>query len=75
MVNSLWGTAFFGPPCSYMDSYVLKGCVANEKVADCTEIDEMLSTVISNTTSITTERIVTGMLFDLFSYFDVPVPS
>ena len=52
----------------------MKGCVADEKVVDCAEIDE-LSTIISNTTSKTSNATVTGMLFDLFSYFGVPVPS
>ena len=37
----------------------------------CAEIDEMLSAVISNTTSKTS----TGMFFALFSYCGVPVPS
>ena len=37
--------------------------------------NEMLSTIISNTTCKTSNAIVTGILFDLFSYFDVPVPS
>ena len=35
----------------------------------------MLSAVISKTTSKISDAIVTDMLFDLFSYFGVPVPS
>ena len=61
--------------CRYVGSFVLKGCVAYEKVVDCAETDEMLSTVISNTTSKTSSTIITCMLFDLFSYFSVPLPS
>ena len=34
----------------------------------------LLSSIISNTTSKTSNAVVTGMLFDLFSYFSVPVP-
>ena len=50
-------------PNSYVGSFKLKACVADEKVVDCAEIDETFS------------AIVTGMFFDLFSYFDVPFPS
>ena len=28
-------------PCSYVGSFVLKGCVADENVLDCAEIDEV----------------------------------
>ena len=41
-----------------------KGYVGDEKVVDCAEIDEMLSTIISNTTSKISNAIVTGMLYD-----------
>ena len=50
-------------------------CVADEKVAACAQIDEMLSTIISNTTSKSSNAIVTGILFVLFAYFGIPVPS
>ena len=56
-------------------SFVLKGCVADEKVVDCAEIGKMLSTIISTTTSKTSNATVTRMFFDLFSYFSTPVPS
>ena len=61
-------------PCSYVGSFVLKGCVADEKVVVCAEIDEMFFTIIMNTTSKISNTIATSMLFDLFSYFGVPVP-
>ena len=61
--------------CSYVSSFVLKRCVADEKAVDCTKIDEMLSIVILNTTSKTPNTIITSILFDLFSYFGVPVDS
>ena len=72
--RQIFGMNSFVFPCSCMGSFVLKGCVADEKVVDCAEIDE-LSTIISNTTSKTSNATVTGLLFDLFSYFGVPVPS
>ena len=50
-------THLFVFPCSYVGSFVLKGCVADEKVADSSEIDEMLSTIISNATSKTSNAI------------------
>ena len=62
-------------PFIYVGSFVLKGCVTDKKVADCAEIDEMLSTVISNITSKSSNTIVSGRLFDLFFYFAVPIPS
>ena len=62
-------------PCSFVGRFVLQGCVADEKAVDCAEIDEMLLTVISNTVSKIFNTIVTGILFNLFSYFGVPVPS
>ena len=49
--------------------FVSKGCVANEKVVDCTDINEMLPTVVLNKRSITTNTTVTDMLFHLFTYF------
>ena len=61
--------------CSYVGSFVLKRWDADEKVADRAKIDEMLSTVILNTTSKTPNTIITSILFDLFSYFGVPVDS
>ena len=64
--------AFLG---SFVGSFVMQGCVADEKVIDWAEIDEMLSTVISNTVSKMFNTIVTCILFDLFPYFGVPVPS
>ena len=62
-------------PCCYIGSSVLKGCVADEEIVDWAEIDEMLLIVIWNTTSKTSNTIITGMLFDFFPYFSVPVPS
>ena len=62
-------------PFIYVGSFVLKGCVTDKKVADCAEIDEMLSTVISNITSKSSNTIVTDRLFDLFFHFAVPIPS
>ena len=61
-------------PCSYVGSFVLKGCVADEKVVVCAEIDEMFFTIIMNTTSKISNTTATSMLFDLFSYFGIPVP-
>ena len=69
------GMNLFFFPCSYMGSFVLKSCVTDDKAVDCAEIGEMLSTIISNTTTKTSNATVTGMLFDLFSYLGVPVPS
>ena len=40
---------------------MLKGRVADEKIVDYAEIDEMLSIVISKTTSKTSDTIVTGL--------------
>ena len=48
---------------------------ADEEIVDWAEIDEMLLIVIWNTTSKTSNTIITGMLFDFFPYFSVPVPS
>ena len=50
-------------------------CVADKKVVAYEQIDEMLSTIISNTTNKSSNAIVTGILFDLFAYFGIPVPS
>ena len=52
--------------CSYADSFVLKGCVADEKVVGCAEIDEVLSTVILKIKSKTSNTIVTGPALEGF---------
>ena len=62
-------------PCTYVGSFELKSCVADENVVDCQEIGEILSIVISNNTGITTNIIVTGMLLDLFSLIWCSIPQ
>ena len=52
--------------CSYADSFVLKGCVADEKVVGCAVIDEVLSTVILKIKSKTSNTIVTGPALEGF---------
>ena len=73
--RQIFGMNSFVFLCRHVGSFVLKSCAAYEKVVDCAETDEMLSTVISNTTSKTSSIIITCMLFDLFAYFAVPLPS
>ena len=36
-------------PCSYVGSFELEGCIADEKVVDCAKIEEMLRIAISIT--------------------------
>ena len=64
--RQIFGINSFVFPYSYVGSFVFKGCVADEKVVDCAEIDEMLSTIISNTTSKTSNAIVTDMCCLIF---------
>ena len=40
--HRIFGMNLFVFPYSYVGSFVLKGCVADEKVVDCKEIDEIL---------------------------------
>ena len=62
----IFTTDFFVFQYCYVGTFVLKCYVADEKVVDCKDIGKMLSTVIANTISKTTNTIVTGLLFDFF---------